>query len=309
MKSLSIFLLTILSVTGCSLRQEARLTDQVTSNKAQPKSAAAFSGTPAQKTENYTLNQAEKVVSLDRAVDRKIIRDANLTIEVNSTSEAQQRITSIAELHGGFIMASEAKQHENSDPAKRNVDIKLVIRVPSTQFNSALDEIEKLASNVTQQNVSGQDVTEEFIDLDARTKTQKALELQFLEIMKQATKVADALEVQRQIAEVRTEIEKLEGRRRFLENRSSLSTITVNIQTPMPIVVSASGFGHTLREAVSESLDVASGIVLFFVRFVIVMTPVFVFVILPLIFVAIYFRRRAQRVRLANQLEATAVAD
>ena len=309
MKSLSIFLLTILSVTGCSLRQEARLTDQVTSNKAQPKSAAEFSGTPAQKTENYTLNQAEKVVSLDPAVDRKIIRDANLTIEVNSTSEAQQRITSIAELHGGFIMASEAKQHENSDPAKRNVDIKLVIRVPSTQFNSALDEIEKLASNVTQQNVSGQDVTEEFIDLDARTKTQKALELQFLEIMKQATKVADALEVQRQIAEVRTEIEKLEGRRRFLENRSSLSTITVNIQTPMPIVVSASGFGHTLREAVSESLDVASGIVLFFVRFVIVMTPVFVFVILPLIFVAIYFRRRARRVRLANQLEATAVAD
>jgi heme/copper-type cytochrome/quinol oxidase subunit 2 len=76
-----------------------------------------------------------------------------------------------------------------------------------------------------------------------------------------------------------------------------------------PIVVSASGFRHTVREAISESVDVASAIVLFFVRFVIVMTPVFVFVILPLGFVALYFRRRAQRIRLAHELEATPVVD
>ncbi len=157
-----------------------------------------------------------------------------------------------------------------------------------------------------QRNVTGQDVTEEFIDLEARIKTQKALELQFLEIMKQATKVADALEVQRQIADVRTEIEKLEGRKRFLANQSSLSTITVNLSTPMPIVVTASGFGHTVREATSESLELASGLVLFFVRFVIVSAPILVFIILPLVLVALYFRRRAQRIRLAAQLEAHA---
>jgi hypothetical protein len=284
--------------------REAHLATQVSEQKPQQESRIV-----GEKTENNGFNQIDKAVSIDAAPDRKIIRDANLTIEVNSTTEAQLRITSIAESNGGFVVASEAKQHENADPAKRTMDIKLVVRVPSTQFNSALEQIQKLASNVTQQNVSGQDVTEEFIDLEARIKTQKALELQFLEIMKQANKVTDALEVQRQIAEVRTEIEKLEGRKRFLENRSSLSTITINIQTPMPIVVSASGFGHTVREAISESVDVASAIVLFCVRFVIVMTPVFVFVILPLGFVALYFRRRAQRIRLAHELEATPVVD
>src|SRR4030095_6510630 len=139
---------------------------------------------------------------------------------------------------------------------------KLVVRVPSTQFGVTFDEIKKLASNMPQENVSGQDVTEEFIDLEARIKTQKALELQFLEIMRQANKVADALEVQRQIADVRTDIEKLEGRKRFLENRSSLSTIAVEIKPPIVIVVSTSGFGRTLRESVSESVDVASAIVL-----------------------------------------------
>ena len=306
MKSLSFLLLAILSLSGCMRFQEARLASP--NSVTQPQANKQFLDTTGTKAES-ALSQVEKVISIDAVPDRKIIRDANLTIEVNSTTEAQQRVRSIAEGYGGFVVASEAKQHENVDPAKRTMDIKLVIRVPSAQFNSALEQIEKLASNIPQHNVSSQDVTEEFIDLEARIKTQKALELQFLEIMKQANKVADALEVQRQISEVRNEIEKLEGRKRFLENRSSLSTITVNIQTPTPIVVSASGFGHTVREAISESVDMASGIVLFFVRFVIVMFPVFLLVVLPLGLVALYFRRRAVRIRLAHELAATPVTD
>ena len=121
--------------------------------------------------------------------------------------------------------------------------------------------------------------------------------------MKQARKVEDALEVQSQIADVRTDIEKLEGRKRFLENRSSLSTITVNIQTPKPMmVVSTTGFGRTLRDAVSESLEVASGLVVFFVRLVIVLVPVLVLVVLPSGLVFRYLMRRAKRIRMAEAL-------
>lgn len=159
-------------------------------------------------------------------------------------------------------------------------------------------------------NVNSQDVSEEFIDLDARLRTQRALELQFLEIMKRANKVEEALEVQRQVAEVRTEIEKLEGRKRFLENQSSLSTITVNIQTPLPIVVTVSGFRYTLRQSAADSLDLAQGVVLFFVRFVIVLAPIFVIFVLPLGLIALYFRRRALRIRLAGKLkEAESMAE
>ncbi len=299
MKTLSILIvIASLFLGGCSAQRDAaqeatlrapgevqRLTNKLEADKAEP-------------------NQTEKAIAIDAAIDRKIIRNADLTIEVASTTQAQQQVTQIAETHGGFIVTSEAKQRENTEPAKRTVDVKLIVRVPSPQFNSALSQIENMATNMPQRNVTGQDVTEEFIDLEARIKTQKALELQFLEIMKQATKVADALEVQRQIADVRTEIEKLEGRKRFLANQSSLSTITVNLTTPTPIVVTASGFGHTVREAASDSLELASGLVLFFVRFVIVSMPLLLFIVLPLALVALYFRRRAQRIRLAAQLEA-----
>ena len=318
MKSLSIILLVaLLTLGGCTHYSDNRFESAKASKSSeqskldnQPTAGLINDATATPKQYNQaSLKQAEQAVPLESGFDRKIIRDADLTIEVNSTTEAQQKVTSIAESNGGFVVTSEAKQKENSDPAKRTLDIKLIIRVPSTQFNSALQQIEGLATNMPQRNVSGQDVTEEFIDIEARIKTQKALELQFLEIMKKANKVEDALEVQRQIADVRTEIEKLEGRKNFLANRSSLSTITVNIQTPTPIVVSATGFGRTVRDAVSDSLDLASGIVLFLVRFVIVTIPVFVFVILPLGLIALYFKRRAHRVRLAHALEVNPASD
>jgi len=252
--------------------------------------------------QQVSLSQVDVSASAAEAADRKIIRNGNLTIEVNSTSEAQQKVTSIAEANGGFVVTSEAKQRESAEPERRTLDIKLVVRVPAERFGAALEAIHGLANTLKEENVTGQDVTEEFIDLEARIRTQKALEVQFLEIMKQARKVEDALEVQRQIADVRTDIEKLEGRKRFLENRSSLSTITVNIEAPKMIAVNTTGFGRSLRDAVSEGVDVGSAILLGLVRFVIVMVPVSIFLLLPLGLLFRYFVRRAQRMRLAASL-------
>lgn len=241
-----------------------------------------------------SLTRADQSQSMAEAMDRKILRDATLTLEVGAPAEAQRKITSIAESLGGFVVTSESKLQQIGD-AKQELEVNLVIRVPATQFGAAMEQIRSTGSRVIQEKMTGQDVTEEFIDLEARLKTQKALESQFLEIMKQANKVADALEVQRQIAEVRTEIEKLEGRKRFLENRASLSTITVNLQSPTAIAVNASGFGRNIREAVADAVDAAIAIVLFLIRFVIVMIPIFILVILPGWFLARFVLRRAKR--------------
>jgi hypothetical protein len=303
MKGPLILLFALLSFSlSCSSAQRDASTVTQPKDMSQTQEAA--------KTQNYgkemekvSLNDVDREGSTAEAADRKIIRNADITIEVPSTVEAQHQVTSIAESHDGFVVTSEAKQRESNDPAQRTLEIKLVVRVPSNQFGRAFDEIKKLAGNTPAEQVTSQDVTEDFIDLEARIKTQKALEVQFLEIMRQANKIADALEVQRQIAEVRTEIEKLEGRKRFLENRSSLSTINVNIQTPKPIItVTQTGFGHSLREAVSDSISLASDMVLFFARSVIMMVPVFLFVFLPLGLVGRYLIRRAKRMRLAQAL-------
>ena len=254
------------------------------------------------KFSNVSLNESEKAEQISAATDRKIIRNADLTIEVASPAETQSKVVSIAEAHGGFVVNSEAKQRDNGDASNRTLDIKLVVRIPENHFGAVLDEVRGLANNRNEEKVTGQDVTEEFIDLEARIKTQRALETQFLQIMKQAGNIEDALEVQRQIADVRTEIEKLEGRKRFLENRSSLSTITVNILAPKPIAVNTSGFGRSVRDAISESVDAGAAIVLFFVRFVIVMIPITLLLLLPGGLLVRYFIRRARRMRLAAAL-------
>ena len=246
-----------------------------------------------------SLKQADQSNSIAEAMDRKILRDATLTLEVGAPAETQRKIASIAESLGGFVVTSESKQRQTGD-AKQELEVNLVIRVPATQFGLALDQIRSTGSRVIQEKITGQDVTEEFIDLEARLKTQNALESQFLEIMKQANKVSDALEVQRQIAEVRTEIEKLEGRKRFLENRASLSTITVNLQSPTAIAVNTSGFGRNIREAVADSVDIAVAIVLFLIRFVIVMIPILILVIIPGGFIARLVLRRTRKMGLGR---------
>lgn len=298
-------LVLLIALSGCS-QQESGTNASAGYGGSQPVAQETTSQTRAVSTKaefkQVSLNEADTAASAAEAADRKIIRNANLTMEVDSTTDTQHKVTSIAEAHGGFVVTSEAKQREDSDPAKRTLDIKLVVRVPADRFGSALDQIRGLAGTLREEAVTGQDVTEEFIDLEARIRTQKALELQFLEIMKQARKVEDAMEVQRQIAEVRTEIEKLEGRKRFLENRSSLSTITVNIEAPKMIAVNTTGFGRDLRDSVSEGLDLGSAILLFLVRAVIIMVPVTLFLLLPLGLLFRYFVRRAQRMRLAESL-------
>jgi hypothetical protein len=248
--------------------------------------------------QKVSLNQADSANSASQAIERKIIRDANLTIEVPAPTESQHKISSIAESQGGFVVTSEMIQRTSADTSKPEMVVNLVVRVPSAQFNQSMEEIRAVASRIVQEKTTGQDVTEEFIDLEARIKNQKALEAQFLEIMKRANKVEDALDVQKEIADVRTEIEKLEGRKRFLENQSSLSTINVSLQTPTPFVtVTTTGFWYNVKSAVADGVEIAVAIVLFLIRAFLALLPVFILIFLPLGLIVRYLVRRARRLR------------
>ena len=227
------------------------------------------------------------------ASDRKIIRNGELTIETDSPTDNLRKITSIAEAQGGFVVTSEFKQNDGSAQTKPTQTVTVVARVPSSHFSEALEQIRAVGSRVIQEKVSGQDVSEEYLDLEARIRTKKALEAQFLEIMKQARKVSDALEVQSQLADVRTEIERLEGRRRFLENQSALSTITATLQMPAPLVAATTtGFGHSVKQAFGDAVDTAASIILFVIQAVIVLIPIALLVVLPVWLVWRVLRRR-----------------
>jgi hypothetical protein len=237
---------------------------------------------PSLRTETLSLADAQGARVAEAAFDRKVIRNADLILETSSPAEAQRRVASIAEANGGFVVTSDATQRDDNLSGQRDTVIKMVVRVPAAQFGQVVSAFHGMDGHIRQEKISGQDVTEEFIDLEARIRTKKALEAQFLEIMKQTRSVSDALDVQSQLADVRTEIERLEGRKRFLENHAELSTINVSLEPPLHSnTTSQKSFLGDLKASWHDGLNAATAMIAFLVRTAVSLLPVLLLVLPP----------------------------
>jgi len=312
----------LLALSACSKNREANLaqsssgaggvarqeeTARYTTESARPVTAeeAQNSDSEGKKSEILTASlmpgDAAQTSQQVVVVERKIIRNAEINLEVASPAEGQHKLGAIAEAHGGFVVTSESRlQGAGAGGAPTAEVVTVQMRVPATRFDAAVAEIRAVGSRVRAQKITGKDVTEEFIDLDARLRAQRALEAQFLEIMKRADKVSDALEVHSQLAGVRTEIERVEGRRRFLENQAALSTINATLQPPAPLVgANTSGFLHGIRRAFGDGLDIAAEIVLGIISIGIALLPVLLLIVLPLALIW-HFIVRPRRLRRKN---------
>lgn len=241
-------------------------------------------GQQGQRSGQRAPSETVPLPTANQAFDRKIIRNAQLDIELDNPADAQRQLTTIAETLGGFVVTSESRINSASNASAPGNVVTVTVRVPAAQFNTAIEKLRDLGGRILQEKISGQDVTEEYIDLEARARTQRALEAQMLDILKRAGKISDALEVQNQIAAVRTEIERLEGRQRFLSNQAALSTINITLHTPAPIVIAttAQGFWHQIKQAVGDGIDLASNITLGIIQFVITLIPILLLIVLPL---------------------------
>ncbi len=154
--------------------------------------------------------------------ERQVIRAATLQAQVPSFEDASKALVRIAESSGGFIADSTTSQEEPPYGT-------FVLRVPALRFSQTLDQIEALGK-VTERRVRGQDVTEEFVDLQARIRNLEAHERQLLTFMERATRVADLLAIEQELSRVRGEIEQFTGRLRFLGNRVEMATIQVTLR-------------------------------------------------------------------------------
>lgn len=284
-----VLIIALLALSNCKKTYDEKLAvanQSIGLSKApEPEGTPAFfsyvaNTVPAAESLSAT-NSAQATVPT-QANERKIIRNAELIIEADEPQQSQQKISTIAEKFGGFVVSTEAKQNQTVTPSAPATVVSLTVRVPAAQFGAALAEIRASGGRILREKITGQDVTEEYIDLEARLRTKRALEMQFLEIMKQARKVSEALEVQTQITEVRTEIERLEGRRRFLENQAALSTITMTLQTAAPLVAATTGgFWQSVKTAFGDGVDDAVAIVLGLIHVVLVMLPIGGLILLP----------------------------
>ena len=250
--------------------------------------------------QKISLEDADQSQPAPVVVERKIIRNAELNLETDAPAEALQKITQIAESNGGFVV--ESTQSSSDVKTTTRDTVTMTIRVPSAKFNETLEEIRKTGNRVIVETVKGQDVTEEFIDIEARLKAKKALEEQFLEIMKRANSVDEALNIQRQIADVRGEIEQIEGRKRFLENQSALSTIKVKLQSPTAFAANSSGVFFQLSQSLSKGFDAALSFILFFVTAIVALLPFFILIVLPIYLLVRYLLKKNRKQRLASEI-------
>ena len=158
------------------------------------------------------------------AVDRLIVRTVNLNIVVKDVAGTLESVASIARGMGGFVLSSQISGEEES----RNGSIS--IRVPVEQTDAALAQLRALAVRVETERSIAQDVTEEYVDLQARLKNLEATEEQYLTLMRRAVTVEDTLMVQRELSNIHGQIEQLKGRMQYLERTSATSLINVEMR-------------------------------------------------------------------------------
>ena len=192
-----------------------------------------------------------------------VIKTADLRIEVPSDGlrAAVQRVEQIAPRYGGYVHSTTINDAHDSEGV-------VVIRVPSEDFEVALRDT-KSVGKVLGENVSGEDVSQEFVDLDARIRNLEAQESVLLDLMSRATTIADTITVQNNLSGLQLEIERLRGRLNFLEDRTSMGTISVAVvEAGAPAPKVANAFTRAWDQALNILEGLGAGLIVAVIGFV-----------------------------------------
>jgi hypothetical protein len=162
---------------------------------------------------------------------RLIVRTGQASIEVDSLEPAMTELRRIVQRAGGFVADASVQSGRNQ---LRQATLEL--KVPSTRFDELTEGLQPIG-RLEFVNVGAEDVSEEFVDLTARVANGRRLEDRLVELLRTRTgKLQDVLSVERELARVREEIERMEGRLRYLKASAQLSTLSVSLHEPVPIV-------------------------------------------------------------------------
>ncbi|MEW6059919.1 MAG: DUF4349 domain-containing protein [Actinomycetota bacterium] len=185
-----------------------------------------------------------------------IVKTAMISIEVKKGSfqDAFNAASVVAGSYGGYVQ-------DSSMAGTKSKSGSLTIRVPSARFDEAMSDLRELGT-VQNQSISGQDVTSQYVDLQARLRTWRTQEAVLLRLMRRATSIEATLRVQTQLQDVQFRIEQIKGQLRVLENQTSLATIQVGIrEVGAPVVKKSAVSSPSLGEAWDRALAGFLGVV------------------------------------------------
>jgi len=234
------------------------------------------------------INYQQPADNFNTQDKRMIIRSGTMNIEADSFNDTESKIKQIVNNVNGYVTNSTSQI--NASGKKQGA---ITIRVASGKFDEMIGELGKVGK-VVNQNISGKDVTEEYMDAEARQKTQRELESRLLKLLAEKTaRLTDVVDVEQKLASVRENIEKTEGRMRYLKDQASYSTLTVSVFEPSILNTSTGGgFFYELGESISKGLTgftkVLSGIIIFVIAF----SPVLAIVLGGLYILRRYLRKK-----------------
>jgi len=190
-----------------------------------------------------------------QAIDQKIIRNGSLTITAKDVVGTQGAIWNLASEFGGVVITS------NTSGTSANLRADISFRVPAERFREAMDRVRGYAVKVEKEQSTAQDVTEEYVDLQARQRTLEATVLQLRTLLGKATTVDETLKVQTQLNNVQSDLERITGRINYYDTRTAFSTIAVSI-LPVPPAkpetvtpVARWNLTHSVQEAWNHSIN------------------------------------------------------
>ena len=234
MKTIISVMVLLFCVTACDQRSRLQLAPRT----------AAYSQSPDHEAEMALVaNPPEEQSSYG---DRKLIKNGYLTIKIDDVQETKKSVEKICKEYNAYVSS------EMQDSYDTRIQYEQVIRIPAASFDVMVEKLELLGAEVDNKRVQTTDVTEEFIDKEARIKTKKELEIRYREILKQAKVVSDILSIESQLNQVRADIESMEGRLKFLQNQVAFSTLNLTLYKP---IGTDFGFGTKIVSAASNGWD------------------------------------------------------
>ena len=223
---------------------------------------------------------------------RMIIRIGTMSIEVEKFDDAAAKVTDIVKRNGGYI--SNTTSSQNSSGKKQGT---LVLKVPADKYDGLIAEVSTVGK-VMNQNINANDITEEYIDLEARLKTQRELEARLLKLLAEKTaRLTDVVEVEQKLASVRQIIESIDGKMRHMRNQSEMSTLTLSLYEPAILQTSSGGgFFYELGQGIKKGLrgftEILSGMITLFIA----LLPIIILVLIIFWIIRRIIKKRKQKI-------------
>ncbi len=255
-------------------------------------SKEAVTPAPAQEAVTPVAYQADRAAGTV-PTKRMIVQTATLRLIVKDAPNALEAVKKVAAAQQGYIAASKTWK-QDGEPSSQ-----VTIRVPSEKLELTLRQLRALALDVDSESLSGEDVTEEYVDLQASLRNEQAYERELLELLthtRQSTGSADdLLAVYNRVSEVRGRIEKMQGRIQYLEKTSAMATINLELipsALAQPINVAGWHPTGTVRTSIRALLRTLQVLVDIVIVLVIVALPIALIILLPIFGALRLLRRR-----------------